>query len=137
MEQKTYSNPRMEAIISNWPFGGKRATAYFQIDQVLTKIGCHKERGTRFLTLSGRQFATKKLTYAHKARIVDGSDGRTYILELTHSGFISVMRGDMKICEESIFDTDARFEGLKQLFDDLDINDPDFDPTRTEKNYLT
>lgn len=114
MEQKTYSNPRMEAVISNWPFGGKRATAYFLIDQTPNK---QKERGTRFLTLNGKQFATKKLTYAHKARIVDGSDGRTYILELNFSGFISVMRGDMKYGEEAIFDHDARFEGLKALFD--------------------
>jgi hypothetical protein len=107
-----YSNPRMEAIISNWPFGKERATAYFQIEQ--TKRG---ERATRFLTLAGKRFATKKLTFAAKARIVDGSDGKTYILEWTESGFFSVMRGDMKFQGEAIFDSDSRFNDLKKLFD--------------------
>ena len=113
MEAKTYSNPRLDAIISDWPFGGKRATAYFQIDQ-----RPDKERGTRFLTLNGKQFATKKLTYAAKARIVDGSDGRTYILELTrYGGHISVKRGDMKYDEENIFPDNPRYKDLIQLFD--------------------
>ena len=113
MEAKTYSNPRLQAVISNWPFGGKRATAYFQIDQ-----HGNKERGTRFLTLNGKQFATKKLTFAHKARIVDGSDGRTYILELTqYGGHISVKRGDMKYDEENIFPDNPRYAELKALFD--------------------
>lgn len=105
---KTYSNPRMNATIENWPVGGtRRATAVFTIEQ--TKRG---ERGVR--TTTG---APKALTYARKARIVDGDDGRTYIAELTMYGFVTIMRGDMKIQEETIFETDARYPAALALFD--------------------
>ena len=32
MEALTYSNPRMEATIENWPSGSKRVTARFEIE---------------------------------------------------------------------------------------------------------
>lgn len=64
-----YSNPRMEATIPDWPSGSKRVTARFEIEKA--KKG---ERAIR--TTDG---APKKLTFAKLARIVDGSDGRTYI----------------------------------------------------------
>lgn len=50
------------------------------------------------------------------ARIVDGSDGRTYIAEYTVYGHISIMRGDMKFSQESIFPTDARYTEVVELF---------------------
>lgn len=64
---KTYSNPRTEAVIENWPSGSKRVQAIFTIEND-PKRG---QRATR--TTTG---ATKKLTYASKMRIVDGDDGR-------------------------------------------------------------
>ncbi len=60
--------------------------------------------------------AAKKLTYAVKARIVDGDDGRTYIAELTVYGHISIMRGDMKIQQESFFPGDAEYSNVIGLF---------------------
>ena len=39
----TYSNPRLEAVIENWPSGGKRVVAHFKIE-----VKGSKERGTRF-----------------------------------------------------------------------------------------
>lgn len=65
--------------------------------------------------------------YAHKyplgpdyiekmARIVDGSDGRTYIAEYTTYGFISIMRGDMKFQQEAIFERDPRYAEALELF---------------------
>ena len=107
MEKLIYSNPRMKAVIPDWPSGSKRVTATFEIEAARGK-----ERGVR--TTTG---APKKLTFAHKARIVDGSDGRTYILELSIYGNISVMRGDMKIQEESIFESDPRYASVRALFD--------------------
>jgi hypothetical protein len=66
----TYSNPRMRAVIPNWPNGGKRVTATLEIEIV-------KGRGERAVrTTTG---APKKLTYADRMRIVDGDDGQTYI----------------------------------------------------------
>ena len=102
----SYSNPRMKAIIADWPSGSKRVTAVFEIEQ--SKRG---ERAVR--TTDG---APKKLTFATKARIVDGSDGRTYIAELTAYGFISIMKGDMKLQHESIFQRDARYGEVFELF---------------------
>lgn len=112
----SYSNPRMEASIDNWPSGGKRVSAIFWIEQ--TPRG---ERGVRTTRdpVSGKFSAPVKLTYASKARIVDGDDDRTYILELSAMyGHINIMRGDMKYqAEDAIFDKDPRYPELLKLFD--------------------
>jgi hypothetical protein len=102
----TYSNPRMNAVIENWPNGGKRVTARFEIEQ--TPRG---ERAVR--TTTG---APTKLTFARKMRIVDGDDGRTYIAEL-RGGYITIRRGDMKFVEESaVWQDDPRHAALITLF---------------------
>ncbi len=106
---RTYSNPRMAATIENWPSGQHRVTAQFSIE-VDHKKG---ERGVRVTT-----GAAKKLTYARKARIVDGNDGRTYVAKLTSYGHISIMRGDFKYNEETIFENDARYPAIRALFDE-------------------
>jgi hypothetical protein len=102
-----YSNPRLEAVIENWPHGGDRVTATFLIERVPGR----GERAARRTT-----GAPKKLTYAKKARIVDGEDGRIYIAELTIFGHISITRGDMKSCEEAIFERDERYPAALALF---------------------
>jgi Neuraminidase (sialidase) len=102
----TYSNPRMEATIDNWPSGSKRVTAHFEVEQ--TPKG---ERAVR--TTTG---APKKLTYAKMMRIVDGSDGHTYIAEYTIYEHITIMRGDMKYAQESIFPDDPRYAMALELF---------------------
>lgn len=66
---------------------------------------------------NSRAYTPKKLTYAEKVRIVEGSDGRTYIAELTSSGFVSIMRGDMKLQAEAIFPEDPRFGQVRALFE--------------------
>lgn len=101
-----YSNPRMSATIENWPSGSKRVTAMFQIEK-----GSKGERGVRITT-----GAPKKLTFAHKARIVDGDDGHTYIAELSIYGHVSIMRGDMKFQHEYISETDTRYADIMSLF---------------------
>jgi hypothetical protein len=106
MDTIKYSNPRMSAIIENWPSGHKRVTARFQIEQ--TSRG---ERAVR--TTDG---APKKLTFAKLARIVDGDDGKTYIAEYTIYGHVSIMRGDMKFQQESIHSGDARYAEIVELF---------------------
>ena len=106
MENLTYSNPRMRAVIENWPSGSKRVTAQFDIEQ--------SKRGERALRQTTG--ATKMLTYSKMARIVDGSDGSTYIANLTEFGHISIMRGDMKFSQESIFERDPRYADALELF---------------------
>jgi hypothetical protein len=104
-----FTNPRLRAVVENWPIGrGKRATAIFEIEQ---KIG--RERAVR--TTVGKSV---KLTYATKARIVDGDDGRIYIAELTAFGHITFMRGDMKYAHgDAVFERDPRYARLRALFD--------------------
>lgn len=106
-EQLTYSNPRMEATINDWPSGSRRVVARFTVEQ-------DPKRGERVTRVTDG--APKKLTFAQLARIVDGSDGRTYIAEFTEYGFISIMRGDMKIQHEAIFQKDPRYAMALELF---------------------
>lgn len=103
----TYSNPRMNAVIPDWPSGRHRVTARFEIEQ-------DPKRGER--AVRSTDGAAKKLTYAKMARIVDGSDGRTYIAELSIYGHVSIMRGDMKYSQESIHPTDPRYTAVLELF---------------------
>jgi hypothetical protein len=102
----TYSNPRMTAVIPDWSSGSKRVTARFEIERT-----ARGERAVR--TTTG---APKRLTFAKLARIVDGSDGRTYIAELTLFGFVSIMRGDMQLQQEAVFQGDPRYAGVLELF---------------------
>jgi hypothetical protein len=103
----TYSNPRMSAVIPEWPSGTKRVTAKFEIER-------NAKRGERAVrTTDG---APKKLTYAVKARIVDGDDGRTYIAELSIYGHVSIMRGDMKFEHETIWPDNPRYAAALELF---------------------
>jgi hypothetical protein len=102
----TYNNPRMRAVVPNWPDDGKRVTATFEIEIV-------EGRGQRAVrTTTGKP---KKLTYAKRMRIVDGSDGRTYILE-DFDSFIGVRQGNMKYCADTVHYHDPRFAELQALF---------------------
>jgi hypothetical protein len=111
---RIYSNPRREAVISDWPIGSQRTTATFRIEAKPGK----GERGTRFTIdpKTGRPSAVKVLTYAVKARIVDGDDGRTYVANMTMYGHVSIMRGDMKFSEEAVFPADTRYGEIAALF---------------------
>jgi hypothetical protein len=106
----------MERRIESWPFGRfERCQAVFKIEQHPTR----GERAVRTITdAEGRTYAPKKLTFARLVRIVEGSDGRTYIAELTRSGFVSIMQSNMKLEEESIFERDPRFPAVRALFND-------------------
>ena len=111
----TYSNPRREAVIDGWPIGSRRTTAHFAIETVPGR----GERGTRYTIdpKTGKPSATKKLTYAAHARIVDGDDGKTYIIEhAPQYGHISVMQGGMQFQAESIHESDPRFSEVLKLF---------------------
>lgn len=102
-----YSNPRLTATIENWPHGSQRVTAHFSVEADPKK----GERAVRVTT-----GAPKKLTFARKMRIVDGDDGRTYIAALSLYGFVSIMRGDMKLQEETIHSGNPRYAEMLALF---------------------
>jgi hypothetical protein len=112
-EKLQYSNPRLELTVDNWPYGRFTTKATFNIEAVKGK-----ERASRITVnpKNGRVNKPKKTTYSHKARIVDGSDGRTYIAELTAYGAISIRQSDMHHQQEYISDNDARYIDLLALF---------------------
>lgn len=105
----TYSNPRMSAVVNDWPHGARRVTANFEIEQV-------PGRGERAVRVTTGE--PKKLTYTGKARIVDGDDGRIYIAERSPTyRHVSIMRGDMKYQHEVVHEGDPRYPELLKLFD--------------------
>ena len=114
-EPRTYTNPRLEAVIENWPSGQHRTTATFRIET-------HPKRGQRAVRTTinpktGKPSAAKTTTYARQVRIVDGSDGRTYIAELTMYGFITIMQSNLQFeAEPAIWPKDARHAALLTLF---------------------
>lgn len=101
-----YSNPRMNAEIENWPHGTKRVTARFHIE--VTDKG---ERAVRVTT--GKPI---KLTYTKRMRIVDGDDGRTYIVRAHGHGMVSIMCGDMTYAHETAHYPSPRYTELMELF---------------------
>ena len=80
----TFSNPRLRAEFADWPSGGRRVPCVFQVER---KAG--KWRVSR--TTTGK---SKTTTYGGAVCIVDGSDGKTYILQDSVYGFINIRRFD-------------------------------------------
>lgn len=111
-----YSNPRMKAVIENWPSGQHRTTATFEVEIAAGR----GQRGVRTTVnpKTGLPSAAKKMTYASQVRIVDGDDGKTYIIELSAPyGFVSVMQSNMQFQAETIHPSNPRFEEVRRLFD--------------------
>ena len=104
MELLTYSNPRMQAV-AQCP-RKTRIIAKFQIEQ--------SKRGQRALRQTTG--AVKASTYAKMTRIVDGSDGKIYIAQLTPSGPISILRDNLNCWQEVIFQNDGRYAPIFELF---------------------
>lgn len=74
----TFSNPRLTAEFSDWPIGGKnRGQCKFAIEDVNGKYRVIKQTTNK----AGAWCKPKKTTFGGKAVIVDGDDGRTYVLQ--------------------------------------------------------
>lgn len=108
-----YSNPRMSATFHDWPYGTHRTTCTFEIER--------SGRGERCVRITVNpkthlETAPKALTYAVAQRIVDGDDGKTYIICKSIYGTISVMQSNMQLQQESIAPEDGRFAALNAMF---------------------
>ena len=126
-----YSNPRMELTVTDWPSGRFQTTAIFRVET-------DPKRGQRVVRTTvdpktGKPCAPKVTTYARQARIVDGDDGHTYIIELAMYGHISVMRGDMKISQEAVFETPEYVRGWNACLAGVDGRSCPY-PPRTENS---
>jgi len=109
----TYSNPRLVAQFDDWPYGKLRARTTFKIE-----FSTRGERASRVTVnpKNGRLNKPKVTTYAQKVRIVDGDDGKTYIIEKPIWGHISVMKWDLQFQHETIGDNDPRYAETLALF---------------------
>jgi len=68
----TFSNPRLTATFDNWPLGGaRRGRCVFGIE-------FNPNKGYRFTRVTTGK--PKVTTYGGAGAIVDGSDGRTYLI---------------------------------------------------------
>jgi hypothetical protein len=108
----TFSNPRLSATVTDWPSGRHRTTAMFEVEK-------HAARGERLVRTTlhpktGRPGNPKKLTYARRVRLVDGSDGRTYILERT-SSYIQLRNSNLYSYGDPVFPEDPGYAELAAL----------------------
>jgi len=89
----TFSNPRIKAEIPNYPLGGnKRGLCVFHVER-------KNEKWRVGRTTTGK---TKYTTWSGQVAIVDGDDGRTYILQRSDMfGFITIYRSDFKCAEQA------------------------------------
>ena len=117
----TFSNPRLHAEFNDWPLGGsKRGPCRFDVE-------FKPKKGWRFVrTTTGK---AKTATFSGRCAIVDGSDGRTYLLQCAgpFADFVKVMRSDFMDASEamggengaaSVFPNNPRFDELKGLIDE-------------------
>lgn len=109
-----FSNPRDFAEFDDWPSGGNRVKCKFEIERKPGKTRVVRTTTDKF----GYWQKPKKNTYSADAKIVDGDDGRTYIIRLTSYGFIDIDKSDFYRAEDPVFQRDSpeRYEELIQLF---------------------
>ncbi len=86
----TYSNPRLVAEFADWPSGGNRVQCRFACETGSKGMRVSRTTTNKF----GVWCKPKTTTYCVKCCICDGSDGKTYILEYSHYGFVSVLKHD-------------------------------------------
>lgn len=87
MARTTYTNPRLEATFQDWPLGGNRRGPC----RFFTEY--HPKRGYRVGRITTGK--PKFTTYHPASAIVDGDDGRTYILAHAQAcHFVTVYRSD-------------------------------------------
>lgn len=99
----TYSNFTKSRTIEGWPMGGsKRGIAKFYVEAK----GGH-ERACRTTECNGKVSKPITTTYATTVCFADGSDGKTYQLEITkHYNFVSVRQSNLKYGEETIHESE-------------------------------
>jgi hypothetical protein len=97
VNQVTYSNPRISA----------------QVDDAVFEIEIDAKRGQRAIRKTNPM---RKLPFARFARIVDGDDGKLYIVVLSRSGNIIVWRGTMRRPHEIVQADEMRHSDLLTLF---------------------
>ena len=98
-ELPTFSNPRTEAMIDNWPIGRQRCRCHFVVETggKGRKGGQRVARTTENKTRTGWN-KPKRTTYAQQFVIVGGDDGKTWLLSYgtTYGPSIEVWYSDVQ-----------------------------------------
>ena len=112
-----FTNPRTHAEFTDWPLGGtRRGRCVFGIEY-------KPKKGWRITrTTTGKP---KLGTYGGQIAIVDGDDGKTYLIQRAGQfDFISIHGSDMKCAEpkdiggeSSVFPRDGRYKELLMLIE--------------------
>ena len=110
----TYTNPRREAFVLDWPYGKLKTTASFTVE-TNPRRGERTDR-TTVDPKNGRVNKPKFSTYSKRQLIVDGDDGQTYVAELTEFGQIYIRQGNLQYQEEVAFLSTERYDELLELF---------------------
>ncbi len=107
----TFCNPRRAATFTDWPLGGnRRGDCVFQVH-------ADAKRGERVSrTTTGKP---KYTNYGTKCAVVDGSNGRTYVLQLSTDYGPSVR----VICSDLMYDATKDLGRDSSYFRE---NDPEF-----------
>jgi hypothetical protein len=112
-ETLTFTNARLEASFDDWPSGANRVQCRFYVEH-------NEKRGYRVCRMTtdkaGNWCKPKERTYGGPCAIVDGSDGKTYILQIAKLyGFVSIIRHDFMDACDAVFDRDPRHAELIQI----------------------
>ena len=114
-----FSNPRLVSETNDWPSGGMRVYCRFSVEY-------NSKKGYRVSRVTANKHGVlckpKFTTYSGRCVIVDGDDGRTYILrDIPDYGFISIEDSAfMSPQESSAFPgKDGRYEELKEIIDSV------------------
>ena len=105
------TNPRLHAEFTDWPLGGsKRGKCVFSVEH-------NPKKGYRFTRVTTGK--PKVSTYGCEAAIVEGDDGKTYLIQRhTSYGFISISRSDFMTAD--ITGGSAFHSTTPELFSELD-----------------
>lgn len=92
-----FSNPRLKAEFDNWPSGGQIVQCKFEVEEKKKQY-----RVLKSTTRNGVWCKPKMSTYGSRVAIMDGSDGKTYIVwKSQYSAMVQVSAHDfMNIPDE-------------------------------------
>jgi len=113
MSEQTFklSNFRREANIEDWPLGsGRTGTAVFT-HETKAKRG---QRIGRMTPYRGRMSKPKYSTYYDRICLVDGDDGKTHYIGLSH-GWLFVSSCNMMHSDFAIQPTDENYDEYRAL----------------------
>jgi hypothetical protein len=110
-----YSNPRLVAEFNDWPIGGThRGQCKFEVEPAKPGKGVRISRTTT--DKYGRWCKPKVTTYGGPAAIVDGADGKTYVLQMRMGNTVCIWEHSLQYTTY-IRAGDPEFAELKTLIE--------------------